>query len=176
MTRHQPVHVTARVLKLTSLRGRECYRVVNQALADGCRRAGFRVVEFSVMSNHLHLLCEAQDRSTLARGLQGLFIRIARRLNKHLGRRGRVFADRYRDRVLKTPREVRNALAYVLLNARRHAAERGRRYTSMWVDPCSSARAFFGVVEQKLPAARSWLLSAGWRRAGPIRIDEVPGT
>jgi REP element-mobilizing transposase RayT len=163
------------VLKLPSLRGRERYRVVRDAIGAGARRGGFRVVEFSVMSNHLHLICEANDRTTLARGLQGLFIRIARRLNKHLGRRGRVFADRYHDRVLKTPREVRSALAYVLLNARRHATDRGRRYRTMWVDPCSSAKAFFGVVEQTLPAARSWLLCSGWRRAGPIRIDDVPG-
>jgi hypothetical protein len=132
-------------------------------------------VEFTVMSNHVHLICEASDRSTLARGLQGLLIRIAKRLNRHLGRRGKVFADRYHDRVLRTPQQVRDALAYVLLNARRHAAQRGRRYRSMWVDPCSSARAFFGVVEQTLPKARSWLLSAGWRRAGPVRMDEVPG-
>ena len=38
-------------------------------------------------------------------------------------RRGSVFADRYHDRVLKTPREVRNALRYVLGNGRKHAAE-----------------------------------------------------
>ena len=43
-------------------------------------------------------------------------IRIARVLNKLWRRRGRVFADRYHDRILKTPREVKNALVYVLAN------------------------------------------------------------
>jgi hypothetical protein len=133
------------------------------------------VVEFSVMSNHLHLICEADDRNALARGLQGLFIRIARRLNRHLGRRGRLFADRYHDRVLKTPREVRSALAYVLNNARRHAAQRGRFYARDWLDLCSSAPEFFGLIKPWLPRARSWLLGTGWKRAGPVSMCEVPG-
>jgi hypothetical protein len=33
---------------------------------------------------------------------------------------GPVLHGRYHLRVLRTPREVRNALAYVLLNARKH--------------------------------------------------------
>ena len=68
------------------------YRVVRGALDRGAARFGFRLIEFSVQSNHLHLLCEARDRRALARGLQGLLIRIARGLNRLLGRRGRVFA------------------------------------------------------------------------------------
>ena len=138
------------------------------------------------MANHLHLVCEAADRPALARGLQGLFIRMAKALNRTLGRSGRVFADRYRDRVLRTPAQVRNALAYVLNNARRHAAERGRRLPPGWLDPCSSAADFSGWAsrirafvrlddEPPLPRARTWLARSGWRRAGTIRIDEVPG-
>ena len=33
-------------------------------------------------------------------------------------------SDRYHLRVLRTPREVPNALAYVLLNVRQHRAQR----------------------------------------------------
>ena len=138
------------------------------------------------MRNHLHLLCEADSRATLARGMQGLLIRIARALNRALGRRGPVFRDRYHDRVLKTPREVRNALAYVLNNARRHAAQSGRAMSPGWLDPYSSAAQFHGWAgtrhpphprhrERATPAACTWLLRHGWERAGPIRVDEVPG-
>ena len=122
-----PTHVTAKLVRLPSLRRRDCFRVIRRALAAGNQRAGFRVVEFSVQSNHIHMLCEATGRDALARGLQGLFSRMARALNRHLGRTGRVFADRYHDRTLRSPREVRNALAYVLNNFRRHAFQRGRK-------------------------------------------------
>ena len=51
--------------------------------------------------------------------MQGLLIRIAKGLNRLWKRKGRVFGDRFHG-ALKTPREVRNALAYVLNNARKH--------------------------------------------------------
>jgi REP element-mobilizing transposase RayT len=184
--RGHPVHVTTRLLKIRTLRRGRCYRAVRLALAKGCLKPEFRVVEFSVMHNHLHLICEATDRVALSRGLQGLLVRIAKALNRTLGRKGQVFADRYHDHVLTSTAEVRNALAYVLLNARRHAAQRGRRLPKDWVDPRSSASEFWGwkrplrtVVRLEshhpLPQARSWLLTEGWTRHGLIAIDEVPG-
>jgi putative transposase len=57
-------------------------------------RDGCRVVHFTVQSNHLHVIAEARDAMALARGVQALSIRIARAVNRVLGRRGPVFADR----------------------------------------------------------------------------------
>jgi hypothetical protein len=111
------------------------------ALGKGAEKPNFRVVEFCVQKFHLHLVCEADDEKALARGLQGLGIRMARGLNRRFGRSGRVFADRYFARALTTPREVRAALAYVLNNSRRHARQPLPRD---WVDPCSSAPLFGG--------------------------------
>ena len=68
----------------------------------------------------IHLIVEASDRVALSRGVQGLCIRLARAVNRACGRRGPVFADRYHARALKTPRSVRFALRYVLLNAHKH--------------------------------------------------------
>ena len=165
-----PVHVTARLGDVHTLRRRECYRAVRDALQGGSNRFAMRVVEYSVQANHLHLVCEAADRRALARGLQGLLIRIARGLNRTLGRRGKVFADRYHDRILRTPSEVRRALDYVLHNARRHAARLGRRAPRRWLDPCSSARSFFGLEARWLPEPRTWLMRFGWGRAGPLHL------
>ncbi len=184
-SRH-PVHITTRLLDIQSLRRGPCFRVVRKALSSGCSRDGFRVVEFSVMHNHIHLICEAHGRRALARGMQGLLIRIARQLNKRLDRKGKLFSDRYHSRVLKTPQEVRNAIAYVLNNARRHAAQHGRRYDPSWIDHCSSGIDFQHWTGRQAPARpqcnapplpqpRSWLLTLGWKRAGPIRVSEVPG-
>jgi hypothetical protein len=153
-----------------------------QALAALRHGRGFRVVEYSVQSNHAHLVVEADDARALGRGMQALGIRLARAVNRVLGRSGRVLADRYHLRVLRTPREVRNALAYVLLNLRKHLAERGG-VAPVVVDPASSGRWFAQWATRVLPArdppvvspASSWLLRVGWLRWGRIDPAETPG-
>jgi hypothetical protein len=76
-------------------------------------REGFRLLHFSVQKDHLHLLVEADEPTGLVRGVQGLAIRVARAVNRALGRTGRLWGDRFHARLLRTPREVRNALVYI---------------------------------------------------------------
>jgi len=187
-----PQHVTLRIVEhVPSLRRERALRVVRHAIEAGGHRDEFRVVHFSVQGNHIHLLCEASGAVALSRGMQGLAVRLARRLNPMLGRTGKLFAERYHARTLRTPREVRNVISYVLLNARRHAAERGQTLSKFWLDPCSSAPWFDGwrervradepwlreLMGRRCPTARArtWLASMGWRRWGLLGIDEVPG-
>jgi len=73
-------------------------------------REWFRIVHFSVQATHIHLVVEADDKLALARGVQGLAVRLARAVNRLLRRRGRVFAERYHARPLTSPRAVRNAI------------------------------------------------------------------
>jgi len=139
--------------------------------------------EYSVQSNHVHLVAEATDRRALSRGLQGLAIRLARSINRDLGLSGRVFADRYHARALKTPLEVKNALRYVLQNAAHHGRV-GR--TNACLDPCSSASSFLGwlgrsggaatslVSDDAVTPPRSWLLRVGWRKHGLLRARAKP--
>jgi REP element-mobilizing transposase RayT len=188
-----PVHVTLRIVPgLPSLRRERVVRVVRAAIAAGGHREEFRVVHFNVLGNHLHLLVEAAGQRSLARGMQGLGVRLARRINALLGRTGTLLAQRYHARVLRTPREVRNAIRYVLLNGRHHAAERGQILARGWIDPFSSALWFDGwrdairtdtpwlrvLARTPCPTAppRSWLLREGWLRGGgSICVDDIPG-
>jgi REP element-mobilizing transposase RayT len=180
-----PLHVTLRVVDgLPSLRRKPVVAIVRDVLRLAGHHADFRVVEFNTLSNHLHLVVEAAGQAALARRMQGLMVRLARRLNKHLGRRGRLFAERYHARVLRTPREVRAVLQYVLCNARHHSPRPLSRY---WVDPYSSGPWFTGWREpiridpdwlralrrQPRPTAQptTWLLATGWRRHGHIGFD-----
>jgi hypothetical protein len=163
------------------------FRSIRGALARARDRFGFRLVHFSVQRDHLHLVAEASDRRALWRGMQGLSIRVAKAVNRRLDRRGKVFADRYHARALKTPRETRLALRYVLLNARKH--ERGeQRIPPGFADRCSSAPWFdgwnrpreliFGAAatdESPVATPKTWLLRTGFKRAGPLDIDESPG-
>jgi putative transposase len=152
------------------------------SLADGGDLAfGFH---YAVQPDHLHLVVEAQHRKALTAGARGLSVRVARLLNRARGRSGKVFADRFHARPLRTPREVRRALAYVLLQERRHAAKR-RSATSTTRDPYSSAPAFDGFTRGS-PRAGPWdgtfappetsLLAVGWLRHGKIDPREVPGS
>ena len=124
----------------------------------------------------MHLIVEADDARVLCRGVRGLAIRLAKSVNRALGRRGAVWGDRYHARELTTPRAVRHALVYVLMNRQKHHPGEAR------LDPCSSAAWFNGWqeaverVRERAPvvAARTWLAAAGWRRHGLIAITERP--
>ena len=115
-----PVHVTLQFDKRVWNLRRKAYRTVERALGDGANRFGARLLRFSVMGNHLHMLMEADDGQALVRSCRGLSIRIARRLNKLMGRSGRVLADRYHTRVLRTPTEVKRAIDYIRDNYKKH--------------------------------------------------------
>jgi putative transposase len=153
-----PVHVTARVRdEAARLRSRQCFRVIASCIGAMLERDGFRIVHFTVQSNHLHLIVEARDAMALARGLQGLLIRIARAMNRLLERHGSVFADRYHAHTLQTPTETANAIAYVLGNSHVHAARRGRPIRPDAIDPLTS------VANRNLVAQpHTWLLRIGW--------------
>jgi len=159
LSRHHPVHVTLRLVPgLESLRSRQCYRAVLPALTAARERDDFRVAHLSVQSNHLHLIAEADDRGALSRGVQGLAIRVAKSLNAALGRRGKVFAERFHMHVLRSVREVANAVDYVLANWFRH---RRREVGIDDLDRLSSA------ADPSLVARpRTWLLRVGWTAAG----------
>jgi REP element-mobilizing transposase RayT len=180
-----PVHVTKRLRpEVGRLRNFRLCAVLRRAFAKGCRKAGFRICQFSIQGNHIHLICEARDRASLARGVQGWSVRVARGLNGVIGRRGAVFDDRYHVEVMTTPRQVRATLCYVLQNARRHREWIDPRWRG--VDPFSSAWWFDGWKDDSwrkgmpppdyktVADARSWLLTTGWRRSGLLRVDEVP--
>lgn len=125
-------------------------------------KPAFRIVEFAVQTNHVHLIVEAEDSVALSRGMQGLKMPIT------------------------SPRQARHCLAYLLGNARKHAAQVGRTLARGWIDPFSSAPTFTGWAVATITgdgatkpgitrAPAFWLLRSAWRRYGPVDPDEVPG-
>jgi putative transposase len=116
-----PVHVTWRMKEgVWNLRSRRCFTALERAFYSGADRFGFKLVHYSVQGNHVHLLVEAKDERALSRGMNGLGVRVAKRLNRVMRRGGKVLDDRYHAHILRTPPEVRRARAYLLQNARRH--------------------------------------------------------
>jgi hypothetical protein len=143
-----------RVAGVPTLRSQRCIKVMRTAFEGGKDRFCFRLVQYAVQPNHLHLIVEAKDKRALTNGARGIAIRIAKRLNHLLGREGKVFAERYHAVALGSPRQVRRALAYVLLQERRHAAARRGALTTA-LDRCSSAPGFDGF-KNVAPRAGPW--------------------
>ena len=162
-----PVLVTWRMLPhVWNLRSQRCFSRLVECFERGRDRFGFRLVHFSVQGNHLHLIVEAVDERALARGTQGLGVRVAKALNRLMGRKGTVFADHYHARQLHSPTQVANAITYVLLNFAHHFPDEARRVDDLR-DRFSSAWRDRGRDPPVVPA-RTWLLRVGWR----LRADE----
>lgn len=191
MSRRNPAHVTLNVRpELTSLRTKRRVQVIRRAFVAACAGDGFRIIDWSIQGTHLHVIIESDSSAQLSRGMQGFSIRVAKGLNGLAGRKGPVFRERYHVRVLASPTEVRNCRAYVINNFRRHAAQAGRRAAVGWVDPSSSWAWFDGWRDLSSGQARlaqkeragptpvaqpkSWLIRAGWRKRGLVRVNEVP--
>jgi REP element-mobilizing transposase RayT len=146
---------------------------------------GLRIVMYSIQGNHLHMICEADGAKSLGRAMQGLKVRIARRLNRLWERTGTVFADRYHRQDLTSPTQVHGCIRYVLQNRFRH------RLTASCSNPnhpdrYSSGRWFTGWSEPHLQVTPddlldapvqepgTWLLSKGWKDKGLLSITDRP--
>ena len=184
--RKTPVHVTVRLMpEVGSLRRRKLIKAMREAFRKGKIKDGFRICQFSIQRNHVHLVSEADSNDDLAKGVQGWEIRVARRVNARLGRKGKVFADRFHAVPVRSPRHLRDTLCYVLNNGLRHNEQREPRWNGM--DPFSSAWHFDGWThdrwrrgldpppgEPPVAPAETWLMKEGWLKRGRIGVDEVP--
>ncbi len=186
---YEPQHSTLRLVSdVASVRRWRVFGEIVSAIA-AAQREGFRVIEFSVQDGHLHLITESSGWKALSDGVRGLAI------NRVLQRKGHVFADRYHARGLGSPREVRNAIVYVLQNAKKHLSQRGNVVARGWLDVFSSAPFFDGWCPSAQKAvgalrrdwqsegrtsptarAKTWLVTNGWRRFGLIAAHEMPAT
>jgi putative transposase len=176
-----PVHLTLRARgRLPSLREQELFFEVRRCIGKASKD-WYRVLHFSVQSDHVHLVVEADDKRSLWRGTTGLEVRVARRINALLGKKGRFWGDRYHARALKTPREMRSGLVYVLMNWKKHAP------SARGFDVCSSAWWFDGWTkpptshppgwidpDPPVERPRAWLAKTGWARTGLLDPSERP--
>jgi REP element-mobilizing transposase RayT len=182
-----PFHVTVRMRKeVPRLRKFELCKFLRRAFVKGCKKPGFRICQFSIQGNHIHLVCEARSADARARGIQGWSVRMTHAINKFFERRGQVFDDRYHFKVMTTPTQTRNTLCYVLQNGRRHDERLDPRFhgadpfsSAWWFDGWKNPRWKLGLdppEERTVALPESWLLRVGWQRAkrGLIAIHEVP--
>jgi len=198
-----PLHIVLRSLPvLGSLRRHDMYLAIRKATEQVTDRDGFRLVHVSLAPAELHLLIEARDKRSLARGMQAFQISAAKHVNRAFSRRrpgprrrGPVFPDRYHAEALSTPRDVRDTLVRMLNGWRAHKSDRtpaeALAQRSWKLDWYSSAAAFPDWTEATTDARlrhppadheplavsppESALLKDGWKQHGPtISRSEAP--
>ena len=186
VSRHDPRLVTAKCARrLPRLRTPVAGYLI-EGVVRKAQRADFRIVAYTIQSDHVHLLVEADDDAAYSSGMRGLMRRLVHGLNGLWKRKGCVFPERFHDRVLRSLRQVRNALRYVLNNHLKHGHGVAVRGGVVVGDPYSSARWFDGWREGakarggghgRAPAVvrGGWKLGVGWRRYALISVREVPG-
>jgi REP-associated tyrosine transposase len=185
VSKHDPRLVTLKLVEgLPRLRTSRAGDAITNCIR-AAQRSNFRIVHYSIQSDHLHLIVESDDRAALSGGMKGFTCRVARGLNKLWRRRGRVFVRRFHDRVLRSLRQVRNALRYVLNNHLKHMEHASSGGTSSDPDWFSSGRFFDGwkgrapdrvaSAEGAVVAPAGWKIRKGWKRYyAAIALDEVP--
>ncbi len=181
-----PLHINIKLHKnLPNMRTKKLFKVVKRAIHRAQIR-GFRINQFAILKNHIHLIVEANDNKEMGKAMQALTISLAKSINGMCKRKGKVFVDRYHLHILKTPNEVKQALIYLFKNAARHY-----RLKNIF-DPYSSLVVFnhreklldlhgflvpkflssfnqicdhFDEIAKMIDPPRSWLLKFGWMKA-----------
>ena len=180
-----PAHVTLRLRGgLPTMRTPRAYRVLEHVMRKAKNHLDMRIGEYSIQSNHVHMLIDSNSEGEASRAMQGFCIRMAKALNKHWHRSGRVFDHRYHLRWIESVPGVRRVVRYVLQNARKHgvplpvgvpdpySSARWRSWEDLRDNICRPLRS--PPVDRS--GVHSMVSLCGLRDSYPISILALPGT
>ena len=126
VTKRTPQHINFKFQ--CSIRNKDSLKLLKRSIQNA-QKMGLKVIHFSLQSNHVHLITEAENNEILTRGMRALTITFSKGL-----KRGSVQLERYHLHVLKTLREARHAIQYVLFNEQKHTKKKFSKidgYTSL---------------------------------------------
>lgn len=114
------LHLTIKIDKQKAgLKSKAVLSLLHKAIKNA-RKLGLGIVHYTLEYDHIHMLVEARDNETLAKGMQSFGICFSKGINKLKGLKGQVYKSRYHLRILKTPREIKNVVHYILGNSVKH--------------------------------------------------------
>jgi len=180
-----PVHVVLKLdPSLPNLRGRQPVRVIERCLRTGKERRAFVWCTFRSSRITCNLIVEALGAKALSAGIKGLSVRLARRLNTLLGRKGRVMIERYFGPSCARRRRSAGVCATccsigggMTRSAGGLGTGAGRSlFVRSLLRRLARGRATPPPPEERcVSPPRLWLLTTGWRSRGLISVDAVPG-
>lgn len=166
----KPLHLTLKVsAKKWDLRCEDVSAAFKNGAA-GAQKFGLRILHYSILRDHIHLIVEAKDNHSLAQGMRSFGSRLGIALRKIFGGSGPVFKGRYHLSVIKSPSQMKNSLAYVLQNFAKHSQ------LLKHVDQFSSAAYFNDWSALFGPTAGPILLdlNVSQRQLAPERLAQIP--
>jgi REP element-mobilizing transposase RayT len=114
------LHLTLKIEKnKANLKNKSILKALQHSIKKA-RSLGLKVIHYTLEYDHVHLLIEASDKISLGKGMQSLGISFSKGINKIKKQTGKVFKTRYHFRKLNSPREIKNALNYILGNGIKH--------------------------------------------------------
>lgn len=107
-----PLHINFKYR--TYIKNKSCLKLLKRAIMNA-RSHGLRINHFSMQSNHIHLIVEAESNEILTTGMRSLTVTFAKGLKQ-----GRVQLERYHLQILRSIQQTKHALYYVLFNKQKH--------------------------------------------------------
>lgn len=123
ITSRTPVHINFKVS--TYIQSRPALEILTIAISKA-HEHGLNIIYYALQSNHIHLIAEAQNNEALTRGMRALTISFAKRIQKLKSTHETIQLERYHLHVLKCPKEVENAITYVLENETHHTGHQSK--------------------------------------------------
>ena len=114
-----PYHLVCRTNNRTfRFDQRHITRIVFKALAETHEKYNLFIHHVVLMANHYHIVATAAEEN-LHRAMQYLNSRIAVRFNKHTGRSGHLWGDRYKSCIIDTDEYYLACVRYIYRNPKR---------------------------------------------------------
>ena len=174
-----PGHLVVGVREgLPSLRKKPVRQCIIKALVAMQDRFQCRIVEFSIQTNHIHMLADPTNEAELAKAMKSFKVRVARALNQMWGLKGTFWADRYYFRLVRKVHELRRLIRYVLQNARKHGMHLppGPDFYSsgIWFEKWEGCRGQTFTTEP-CPVRPPRDMALGVAHRLPLSLDDLPG-
>ena len=87
-----------------------------QWLFEAKKRYGLQILNYTVTSNHIHLLVVDGEQEVIPKSLQLVAGKTAQEFNRRKGRKGAFWEDRYHATAIETGEHLRRCLVYIDLN------------------------------------------------------------
>lgn len=121
VTRNTSLHLTIKIERVKAgLKNKDVVKQLHESIKKA-RKMGLRVIHYTLEFDHLHLLVETDNNDQLSKGMQSFGISFSKGINKIKQEAGKVYKTRYHFRKLKTPKEIKNVIHYILGNSIKHS-------------------------------------------------------
>ncbi len=182
-----PVHLTLKIAnKKWNLRCGDVAKAFKISAAKA-KVFGLRILHYSILRDHLHLVVEVVDNESLTRGMRSFGSSFGKAIRSLVGGKGPVFKGRFHLTVISSPTQMRNTLAYVLQNYSQHSnllehidAYSSAPYFADWrrllgrrVGPIVARHSIKPSMPPHLCRPNSWLAREGWKRATHVTRSRV---